>query len=451
MRAILILFFVIILGINSSYAYELVLPKEKKSYVSTKYAFFVGHLEKNEVFSINDERVSTAPNGAFAHSVKLKDGENRIVLKSNYNTTIYKVYKKQILHNTCNELKELEPQVYQVKKDNTPLRSTPIDYGMNRISHLFEGTYLIINGEKGGFYRVFLSKDKIAWIDKDAVILSKKDICPEFVTMNNETFKNASKHTIEFTEKLPYTIDEIDDEIIFKIYNPIISENSIYTINLKKPKKYFYKTTLDNGMYTFKISELPKSENKTLNGLTVVVDAGHGGTEKGAIGCLGDYEKDINLNIANELKDILSAMGANVIMTRCNDSNVELGHRVDIAKNNNAHIFVSIHLNSIPDVKFDAHKHKGTSVYYYNKNSKNLANSVLATLVSELNTKQEGVKTASFAVIRPTEYVGILVEVAYMTNPFDSVLYKKEDFSYNTAKAIADGIMDYTNNNDKLD
>ena len=76
---------------------------------------------------------------------------------------------------------------------------------------------------------------------------------------------------------------------------------------------------------------------------------------------------------------------------------------------------------------------------------------MLATLVSELNTKQEGVKTASFAVIRPTEYVGILVEVAYMTNPFDSVLYKKEDFSYNTAKAIADGIMDYINNNDKLD
>ena len=69
----------------------------------------------------------------------------------------------------------------------------------------------------------------------------------------------------------------------------------------------------------------------------------------------------------------------------------------------------------------------------------------MESITEQLGTRKEGVKTASFAVIRPTEYVGILVEVAYMTNPIDSVLYKKEEFPRDTAKAIADGILNFVN------
>ena len=195
----------------------------------------------------------------------------------------------------------------------------------------------------------------------------------------------------------------------------------------------------------FKVSHFPESEKKTLEGLTIVVDAGHGGSEKGAIGCLGDEEKNINLKIANELKEILCLMGADVVMTRECDGNISLDDRIKIAREKCANIFVSIHLNSIPDIKFDVHKNKGTSVYYYNQNSKDLAKLVEKSVVDKLETRNDGVKTASFAVIRPTEYVGILVEVAYMTNPIDSVLYTKESFPRETAKAIADGVLEYVN------
>ena len=82
MRVLLSLFFIFVLGINSAFAYELVLPKEKKSIVNTNYAFFVGKASNTECITINDERVYIAPNGGFAHSIKLKDGENRIVIKS---------------------------------------------------------------------------------------------------------------------------------------------------------------------------------------------------------------------------------------------------------------------------------------------------------------------------------------------------------------------------------
>ena len=188
---------------------------------------------------------------------------------------------------------------------------------------------------------------------------------------------------------------------------------------------------------------MPYCEAQNLEGLTIAVDAGHGGAEKGAIGCLGDKEKDINLGIANELKNLLSIMGAKVIMTRECDGDVSLDDRVRIAREQDANIFVSIHLNSIGDIKMDIHKNRGTSVFYYNDNSKKLAKSLEETVSKGLNTRKDGTKQASFAVIRPTEYIGVLVEVAYMTNPLDSVLYKKEEFPREAAKAIADGIFDY--------
>ena len=445
MRVFFTLFLIFWGMFNSAFAYELILPKEKKSIVSSNYAFFVGKANKSEVITINDEKVYVASNGAFAHSIKLKDGENRIIMKSNLQTQIYKFYRENKSKNIETELIELVPRLYIVKKDNTPLRSTPVDYGMNRISHLFQGTYLIINGQKGDFYRVFLSKDNEAWIAKTCVNIAPSEISPTFINMNSETFKNATKHKISFTEQLPYTVEENDNEIFFKVYNPITAENSVYTINVKKPRKYSYKTISFEGEYIFKVNELPFTEENTLKGLTITIDAGHGGNEKGAIGCLGDKEKDINLAIATELKQILESNGANVVMTRECDGTVSLDDRVRIAQDNDSNIFVSIHLNSIPDIKMDIHKNRGTSVYYYNKNSKELAKNIEDSLTKELNTRKDGVKTASFAVIRPTDYIGVLVEVAYMTNPIDSVLYTKEDFPYNTAKGIADGIINFVN------
>lgn len=443
MREFLLFLFISLLGINSVFAYEIVLPKEKKTVVNTDYAFFIGQASPSETVQINNQKIYVAPNGAFAHSVKLKDGENRILVKSNFNSQVYKVYK--VLKTKPKEavLTDLEPKLYTVKKDNTPLRKTPVDFGMNRVSHLFKDTNILINGEKGEFYRVLLSKDQEAWIAKSAVCSTNDIIIPSFVTMNSKTFKNATEHVIEFTEKLPYTIEESENEIIFKVYNPFVSNNSVYSVNIKKPEKYTYTTNLQNGAYAFKVNSFPENNNKNLDGLTIIVDAGHGGSENGAIGCLGDKEKDINLAIATELKEFLSLMGANVVMTRECDSTISLDDRVKIAKDNCTNIFVSIHLNSIPDIEMNVHKNRGTSVYYYNQNSKDLAKFIENSLTESLKTRNDGVRTASFAVLRPTDYIGVLVEVAYMTNPIDSVLYKNENFARETAKSIADGILNF--------
>ncbi|MBE7703771.1 MAG: N-acetylmuramoyl-L-alanine amidase [Cyanobacteria bacterium SIG28] len=446
MRGLLFFLLVFFSTINFSYAYELVLPKEKKTIVDTNYAFFVGKASNTEVMSINDEKVYVAPNGAFAHSIKLKDGENRIVVKSNFNTQVYRFVKNPTPNSVKPQLIEFEPKIFLVKKDNTPIRKTPVDFGMNRLSHLFKDTYVVVNGEKGGFYRVYLTDKQEAWIAKEAVVEAKQ-LCevPKFITVDNRLYKNASEHIIRFTGNLPYSVEESEKEIVFKVYNPFVSEGSVYSLNIQKPKKYYYKTELKNGVYIFKVNELTSPDDMTLKGLTVVVDAGHGGAENGAIGCLGDKEKDINLKIAQNLKDFLLELGADVIMTRECDAEISLDDRVKLAKDNSSPIFISIHLNSIGDVEMNLNKHKGTSVYYYNENSKELADVMEDYVPKSINTRRDGVKQASFAVLRPTDYIGILLEVAYMTNPNDSMIYREEGFAVETARAIAGALLEFVN------
>ena len=447
MRKLLIMLLTFLFCMAPVFAYDLVMPREKKINTNTDYAFFFGRAKNGEHLSVNGEHVSLASNGAFAFTVKLKDGENRVALKSNYTTRIYRIYKNPKPEIIKPQTVEFEPKQMSVLKDKTPLRNTPEDFGMNRMSHLFEGTNLIVNGENNGFYRVYLTDKKYGWIAKDAVADSEPPKeAPRFITMDSKTYKNASVNEIVFSEKLPYTIEETSKEIIFKVYNPYASENSVYTVTMRKFPKYTYKTMSSGGVYVVKVNALPIPENQNLEGLNIVVDAGHGGSELGALGCLGDKEKDINLTIANELKDILTQMGACVFMTRECDGTMELTERVKFARENCANIFVSIHLNSIPDIPMNIHKNRGTSVYYYNPNSEELARSVEDAVTSSLGTRKDGVRTASFAVIRPTDYVGILVETAYMTNPLDSVIYNSESFARDAANGIAEGILNYINN-----
>lgn len=424
-----------------SFAYELVLPKTKTSTVSSNYAFFVGRAVNGEYILINNLRIYTASNGAFAHSVKLKEGENRIVIRSNYNTQIYKLFKKAAIKPALADIQEFEEaKQCVVKKDGIPLRVEPSNSG-ERISHLFGGTKLLITASQGDFYKVFLSKDTNAWISKKDVDIECINTYepPEFLNMTSNKYKNASVRTISFTENLPYTIEDNEKDIVFKVYNPMLSDSSVYSLNIQKPAKYTYTISLKDGVYTIKVNDLPKE----LSDCTIVIDAGHGGDEKGAVGPLGDKEKDINLKIALELQAILKNMGANVIMTRECDGNITLDNRVRIAKDNNANIFVSIHLNSIGDIPMNIHRNRGTSVYYYNRNSKDLARILEKTVTKSACTRKDNVRHASFAVIRPADYVGVLVEAAYMTNPLDSILYRNSVFIHNVAKGIADGIVEF--------
>ena len=204
-----------------------------------------------------------------------------------------------------------------------------------------------------------------------------------------------------------------------------------------------YSARFSGSDFIVKIRKPVLVKNKRpLQNLKIAIDAGHGGKENGTIGCLGDLEKDINLNFAKYLESELKSRGAEVIMIRDNDSFVDLAKRVELANDENAVFFISIHGNSIPD-SLDPLKNSGTEIYYYYNQSKPLADWIMNSMVLQLGMKNRCVRQQSFAVVRNTNALSVLIEVGYLINPEDNARMIDKNFQKKTAKAIADGIQNF--------
>jgi N-acetylmuramoyl-L-alanine amidase len=190
---------------------------------------------------------------------------------------------------------------------------------------------------------------------------------------------------------------------------------------------------------------------KALAGKTVIIDPGHGGRDPGAIGPSNTYEKRSNLAIALALNEILKQAGAEVFLTRSTDASPattyseanDLEARVNLANSYEADLFVSIHNDAALNPLV-----QGTSVYVSDANPKpdeslQLAKSIQSALTSALKTNNLGVKKANFYVIKYTEMPAVLVEAAFLTNPYEEARLQNPVFRKNVAAAIYRGIYNY--------
>ena len=189
-----------------------------------------------------------------------------------------------------------------------------------------------------------------------------------------------------------------------------------------------------------------------IGGKRIVLDPGHGGSDTGAIGPTGVTEKSIALRIAKRLKALLEAEGAEVILTRTEDTEVspkkakatdveELQARCDIANQNAADIFLSIHL----DAFFGPEAH-GTTGYYYemgSADSTRLADCVKRGVLRRLGTLDRGTKPCAFYVCRHTDMPAMLLETAFVSNPREEQMMNSEEGVENAAQGIAAGIAEY--------
>ncbi len=169
----------------------------------------------------------------------------------------------------------------------------------------------------------------------------------------------------------------------------------------------------------------------------VVLDAGHGGSDYGAIR-EGINEKDITLDITQRVASMLKSKGYTVAMTRSDDTYVSLQERVDFSENEAPEIFVSIHVNSAV-----ATEPKGIETHYYHDYSKDLANIVHKHLMKEIDTKDRGLVKSKFYVINHTTVPAILVETGFISNAEERSELVSDSRKKKTAKAIAEGIIEY--------
>lgn len=194
---------------------------------------------------------------------------------------------------------------------------------------------------------------------------------------------------------------------------------------------------------------LPTLGDDILRGKIIVLDPGHGGSNPGAV-ANGDRESDNNLAVGLELREKLQQAGAKVVMTRDSDRTVapegktlgqELQARVDIAEENNADIFVSLHSNENQDSSII-----GAETFFEKNKNPRLAQTVQDALIQETNSTDKGISPENFYVLRNTTMPSILVEMGFVSNPAEAARLLTSDYRNQIAQGIFTGIEYYFQN-----
>lgn len=194
----------------------------------------------------------------------------------------------------------------------------------------------------------------------------------------------------------------------------------------------------------------PRNAQGKLSEKHIVIDPGHGGTSKGAVGRDKDsvvYEKDINLAIAQRVQALLRKEKATVTMTREDDSTVDLYDRPKLANEKGADFFISIHCDSTPK----PNSASGTTTYFHasNPDGRALAQAIQKHLAAVTELPNRGAQTdtaiyqSGFAVLRASQMPAVLIEVAFINNDKDRAKLKDPKFQQKVAEAIVAGLKAY--------
>ena len=192
-------------------------------------------------------------------------------------------------------------------------------------------------------------------------------------------------------------------------------------------------------------SSMPKLE------YTIVIDAGHGGRDGGAIGSSGVTESELNLKYAKELKSLCEDFGIGVVMTRSdmnelydesapNKKKSEMERRKNIINTSNADLMISIHMNSFP-----LPSSSGAYVFYANGSDEgySLAKSVQTSLCQSFDNAREYVSVGDYFVLNYSSIPSVLVECGFLSNPQEEANLKSDDYCQKFCYSLLVGILSY--------
>jgi len=188
---------------------------------------------------------------------------------------------------------------------------------------------------------------------------------------------------------------------------------------------------------------------------TVVIDAGHGGYDRGGIPSQRIPEKVMTLDVSQRLKPLLEKAGYRVIMTRDSDVFVPLPTRVAIANSYPNAVFICVHFNSA--TRSGAN---GIETYFYSTESAPLAASIQGAVLGGAPSENRGVRRRGYYVLRRTTIPAVLIECGFLTNPTEGQYAQSAAYRQKLAENIARGIRnrpalatrtDFTNRSSRVD
>jgi len=207
------------------------------------------------------------------------------------------------------------------------------------------------------------------------------------------------------------------------------------------------------------VSPLAETSSTPVSNHTIILDAGHGLPDGGAVGIDGSYESDINLEIVLKLQNLLEASGCTVILTRSDEFGIyetdkksirqkkisDMKNRAQIGNNTGSEIFVSIHMNKISDSRY-----YGWQTFYKkdDENSKNIAKLVQENLnyYIQKENKREINSISRVYLAKNVAIPLIIVECGFLSNAEETRLLHTDEYQNQLAWGIFCGLMDYFNN-----
>ena len=197
------------------------------------------------------------------------------------------------------------------------------------------------------------------------------------------------------------------------------------------------------------LGKLAASDTVKVSGNTIVLDPGHGGSDPGKVGVNGVLEKELNLQIAMQVKEILEEKNIQVVMTRTTDEMLcpedsdnrkreDMRKRVEMMNDVHPVLAVSIHQNSYTDPKVS-----GAQVFYYSESEEGKRMAELmqkALLEVDLNNKRAAKANDSYYLLKQTEVPTIIVERGFLSNPSEAEKLKTKEYQESVANAIVKGI-----------
>lgn len=334
---------------------------------------------------------------------------------------------------------------------------------------LLPGTIVQVTARVGNQARIRLDSQLEAWTDSSSVAeLSDSGVPPPRRVVGNPRVATASDGEwadvlLPMAAPAAFLIEQLPGALAITLYSTILdidiaalrSDTSIVgnvtwsqiasdrgqIILHLADDPFGYHVRWQPGAMVVRVRRRPRiAARRALEGLTIAVDPGH--PPVGATGPTGLYEGDAVLPIAERLRDELQRRGARVILTRTTLAPVALADRPVIARRANAHAFVSIHLNALPDGvnPFNAH---GTGTYFFQPQSAPLAREVQAGMVHQMGLRDLGIFYDNLAVVRQTWMPSVLCEGAFLMVPEQEAWLRTPEFQRAYARGVADGLERY--------
>lgn len=364
----------------------------------------------------------------------------------------------------------------QVTDPGVKLRQLPVQQGSLYPFYRAYGQVLI-DGRDNGLYRLRLNHQQNAWLEENKLkITDASDYRSNTLTkLRTVSDEKATYITWSGQQQVPLSIREFSDRLEVVFYNtPSFEENfdfdatsplldhiawedpqdgTIKFMLFFKPEQmlwgHAYQYQENNLFITLRHPPLlSPRKNKPLLGARILIDAGHSPKRTppydGLVSPSGFLEYEANLALAMALKPKLQAAGATVIMTREKNNQMTLPQRYQKALQEDAHLFISLHHNALPDTVNPLAKPLGFSVYYTYPHSFQLAQSLHRAFNRHIDLPDSGLIANDILFIpRIPNIPSVLIENAYMILPEQEQLVMSKQGREQFAQAIYQGVLDF--------